>query len=181
MFEFQIWVNNACITWLAYSDISRGQTIQRIWLFRISRFHIAYRIAGGFLIEVNWCGNSTSSSSIHMILCWFIHVCNLSAECWLSTFSKNSEKSSALRSSDGVRFSSNEYANIFCVRISIFYHVTINHDNKIWIYFLIARLKSKNFLTKLETLIFSYSFLNWNKSNSYSIPLQNYKISFIIF
>ena len=133
------------MTWFAYSDISRGQTIQRIWRFRISKFHIAYRIAGGFLIDANWWGKSQSSSSSHIILCWFIQVSNFSAECWLSGFSKNWEKSSALRSSDGVRFSSNEYANIFCVQISIFYHVAINHDNKIWIYFLIARLNQRIF------------------------------------
>jgi hypothetical protein len=55
-----------------------------------------------------------------------------------------------LRNSDGVRFSSSEYANIFCILISIFYYVIINHDSRIWIYFLITRLKSKNFLTKLR-------------------------------
>ncbi len=135
------------MTWFAYSDISRGQTIPRIWWFRISRFHIAYRIAGGFLIDVNWCGKAESSSSNHIILCWSIHVSNFSAECWLSGFSKNWEKSSALRSSAGVRFSSSEYTNNFCVWISILYCVTINHDNKIWIYFLIARVLSKKFLT----------------------------------
>ena len=149
IFEFQIWVKSACITWLAYWDISRDQTIQRIWLFRISRFHIAYKIAGGFLMDVNWCGNSTSSSSSHIILCWFIQVCNLSAECWLSTFSKKSEKSSALRSSDGVRFSSSEYAKIFCILIFIFYFVIINHDSRIRIYFWITRLKSKIFFDKI--------------------------------
>ena len=148
IFEFQIWVNNACMTWLAYWDISRGQTIQRIWWFRISKFHIAYRIAGGFLIDENWCGKFGLSSSSHIILCWFIQVSNFSAECWLSGFSKNWGKSSALRSSDGVRFSSSEYAKIFCILISIFYFVIINHDNKIWIYFLIARALSKLFLTK---------------------------------
>ena len=145
IFEFQIWVKSACMTWLAYWDISRGQTIQRIWWFRISKFHIAYKIAGGFLIDVNWCGKSVSSSNSHIILCWFIHVSNFSAECWLSGFSKKSEKSSALRSSDGVRFSSNEYAKIFCVLISIFFCVIINHDNRIWIYFLITRLNQKYF------------------------------------
>jgi len=120
IFEFQIWVNNACITWLAYSDISRGQTIQRIWLLRISKFHIAYRIAGGFLMEHSWCGKFGSSSSNHIILCCVIRESNLSAEYWLSGFLKNSEKSSALRSSDGVKFSSNEYTKIFCFSISIF-------------------------------------------------------------
>ena len=155
IFESVICVNRACITWLAYSDISRGQTIHRIWFFMISKFHIAYIIDSGFEIERSWWGKFGSSSSSHIILCWSIQDFNFSAEDWFSALEKKSEKSSALRIWAGVSFSSNEYANIFCVWISIFYHVIINYDNRIRIYFLITRLNQIFFWQNLNLVILS--------------------------
>ena len=132
------------------------------WWFKFSTsIHIYQKSTSNSICNVKL-RNSKPSNSLNSLTSWYVAVCQSSDASIIHPNLKykyrdgivNGEGSgpslsSALRSSDGVRFSSSEYAKIFCILIFIFFFVIINHDNKIWIYFWITRLKSKNFLTKL--------------------------------